>query len=152
MPTIRYREEERKALIATPISNKIIPLVEIVTEKPRSNSNASSIDTFVKEFSNLNTEILLDFPLYIKLSNQTKPTVSNFLGKLIANIQSRTSLYLTPSLLQMNNLIPVCTYNPNSAYIPGSISSDAKILRKHYSKLAFRIFPSDLNLAFESIS
>ena len=152
VPVIRFREQERKAFSSTSISNKMAPLVEIMMEKPRSNSKEDSIQTFIREFANLNTMVMLDFPLYLTLGNNTQPVVSQFVRRLKANPRDRIRLFLDQRLNLMQNLIPVITYDPTTAFRSGDILYEESQLRPRYECIAFRIFPNHFKAALSEIS
>lgn len=152
VPVIRFREQERKAFSSTSISNKMVPLVEIMMDKPRSNSKEDSIQTFIREFANLNTMVMLDFPLYLNLGNNTQPVVSQFVRRLKANPRDRIRLFLDQRLSQIQNVIPVITYDPTAAFRAGEIPFEETQLRPRYSRIAFRIFPQHFQVALSEIS
>lgn len=151
VPVMRFREEERKAFNNTALSDKIVPLVEIMTEKVRSNGKKSCIEAFYNDFNSINTSVFLDFPLYLKTSRNTHSPVFNFVSMLRSTLHARTKLFLDPLLLQMKNLIPVCTYDPTLPYISNMIVSEEQMLRSYYNKLAFRIFTQDLSSVINDI-
>jgi len=147
VPVLRFREQERKAFSATAISNKMVPLVEIMTEKARANGRETAIEIFAREFSSINTFVMLDFPMYLKLQGNTSPTVRSFVTQLRVNPSERINLFKNPKLLEMNNLIPVITYDPSVSLQTGMIMTESQELRKHYEKLAYRIFPQNFTAA-----
>ncbi|MEK4125689.1 hypothetical protein NSS60_01985 [Anoxybacillus sp. FSL W8-0382] len=152
VPVLRYRQEERKAILSTAISNKMLPLIEIVTEKLRSNSRDDIITSFVNDFGQFNTCIMLDFPLYLTLTNQTKSAVRNFINPIKVNPASRVNLFLNQQLLSLSHIIPVVTYDPTVPYQPGQVTHQEQLLRPHYKVLAFRIFPNHLTQITQEMS
>ncbi|MBW5468476.1 hypothetical protein GPJ61_11465 [Brevibacillus formosus] len=145
VPVLRFRDQERKAFLATSISDKMIPLVEIFTEKMRSNGRETSIEIFSRDFANVNTSVMLDFPLYLRLQNNTKPAVRNFSQQIQANPALRINYFLNSHLIEMGNIIPVITYNPNIPYRSGALLSEERLLRQYYDRIAVRVFPQQFS-------
>jgi hypothetical protein len=145
VPVFRYRTQERKALNSTPISSKILPLIEIVTKKPTSKSKNDSIDQLLKDFADSNTNVMIDIPMYIKLNNSTLKTVRDFLTPVLADPNKRIEILTDPRLAKNEKIIPVITYNPNSPFTKGYLTSQEKHLRNYYNQIAFRIYPKYFN-------
>jgi hypothetical protein len=138
----RFRAQERKAFCATPFSNKLLPLIEIVTEKPTSNSKSDSIAQLLKDIEDTNTSIILDIPMYIKIKNRTTKTVRDYLTPVLAEPKKRIEILTDPRLVESEKVIPTITYNPNSPYPDGYLVHQEKHLRNYYKHIAFRIYPN----------
>ncbi|CEG29818.1 beta family protein [Bacillus sp. B-jedd] len=153
VPVFRFRSQERKALASTSISNKILPLIEIVTEKPTTRSKNDTIDQLIADIGNLNTKVMVDFPMYLKLGNATIKPVLDFLTPILANPKTRYNLLSDQRLVNKSDkIIPVVTYDPNSPYINQYLTSQDTHLRKYYNQIAYRLYPSMFNNAINEIS
>ncbi len=138
VPVLRYRESEKKTLEDVAISNKILPLIEIVQEKRRSNMTTTCFDEIIEYLEESNTQLLIDFPLYIKMKPSTLPSVRNFIAPLQANPNQRLNHF---NNFIGKNIIPVVSYNPNTPlFQTGVISNEIKALRATFDKIAIRIF------------
>lgn len=96
----------------------------------------------MEDIENINTRIMLDFPMYIRMKNQTQSSVIGFLTPIQADPNKRISILKDPRLVNnKDKVIPVVTYNPNSPFVQGYLSNQEKQLRAYYDQLAFRIYP-----------
>ncbi|WP_313799061.1 beta family protein [Cytobacillus sp.] len=152
VPVFRYRAQERKALNSTLISEKILPLIEVVTEKPTSNSKSDSIQQLINDINESNTRVMLDFPMYLKLRNATIKTVRDFLTPILADPLKRVK-FLSDARLVNNKdkIIPVITYNPNSPFVNGYMNSQEQYLRQYYDQVSFRLYPLHFRQAITEI-
>ncbi|MED4353634.1 hypothetical protein P9265_15055 [Schinkia azotoformans] len=137
IPVLRYRTSEKSTLNSVSISSKILPLIEVVTEKPKINSRKTCIEEIKDFVDNNNTKILVDFPLYIKLYNNSIEAVSNFIRGIQTNPNLRVNYF---NQLIGSNIIPVITYNPNISYVQGFLTTEINALRSSFEQLAFRVF------------
>jgi hypothetical protein len=147
IPVLRYRESEKKTLEDVTISDKILPLVEIVQEKRKVNMKSTCFEE-IKELTNSkNKKLLIDFPLYIKLKPKTLVGVRNFIGPLIADPKRRIAEF---KKLVGANIIPVASYNPNTPlFFNGNVSNEIQELRRSFNQIAFRIFPAHAQQALQ---
>ncbi|MFJ5791039.1 hypothetical protein ACIP9G_13260 [Lysinibacillus sp. NPDC093197] len=151
-PVFRYRAQERKVLLSTPISSKIIPLIEVVSNKLRSNSKKDCIDQLSEDIDMINTKIMLDFPMYIKLQNNTQPGVLSFLTPIMVNPDIRINLFKDQRLIaKKDKIIPVVSYNPNDQYISNSLIKQSNILRSEYNQQTFRIYNEHFKLVLNEL-
>lgn len=66
VPVMRYRQEERAALHNINFSEKTVPLIEIIREKPDSRMKGDFASIYQREISSINaTYLMIDFPTYI---------------------------------------------------------------------------------------
>lgn len=145
VPVLRFRESEKKTLEDVAISNKILPLIEIVQEKRKSNMNSTCFDDISKYLEQSNTKILIDFPMYIKIKQNTLPGVLSFIPPILAD-PSRRLIHFDKLIGQ--NIIPVVSYNPNAPlYQNGYISKEFSHLRRSFDQIALRIFLPHAQLA-----
>ncbi|OAB33134.1 hypothetical protein PMSD_15590 [Paenibacillus macquariensis subsp. defensor] len=150
VPVIRYRKEERGALLSVNLSNKIMPLLELMKEKPTS-ATGTFQNNYLRDFQNFTNPFLVDFPLYFKITRSTNVSISSFLQPLKQNPNLRISLF--NQLSQNSNLIPVISYDQQVPYTPGSVQIDNALLRVNFSRIGFRIFESNnFNLMISDIS
>lgn len=135
---MRYRESEKKSLEEVAFSNKILPLVEVVQEKRRSNMTVTCFDEIKDYLKESNTQLLIDFPLYIKIKAKTLSGVRSFISPLQANPIQRLSHF---NKFIGTKIIPVVSYNPNTPlFQTGLISNEIKALRENFNQIALRIF------------
>lgn len=139
VPVLKNRQEELralKALYSIPISNKILPLLEIVQSKSRSNLNK----TLLEELQNTlgtNTKFMVDI-LNPKNHRKSKESINNFFSQINTNPNYRLQLYY--SLKPLQNVIPTISYDSkNYNKLNTTIIKDAKHLRRKFNKLAFRL-------------
>lgn len=138
VPVLRHRQEEWAALRSVGLSNKFLPLVEIVKELPRSNARGTFQTIYTRDLSSLNHPVIVDFPTYVQMVPATKAEVRRFLQPLQANLQLRTQLF--QQLSGVTALIPTVTYNPQIPYVQGTVAQLAGALRPTFARLAFRLF------------
>jgi hypothetical protein len=140
VPILRDLTAEREALLKQRTSTKIMPLIELVSEKPRNNSKLNFKSFNEQLFHNMPHPFLVDIPMYINLSKRTKNLVREFLSPIYINQISRCTYLNSLSTICQGKLIPVISYNPNNNYVKDLIAVQANLLRANYKKLAFRIF------------
>ena len=135
VPVMRYRTQERGVLQQTVFSDKVLPLIEVVSRSLRAGGTTTTLD----RISSLSSKIMVGFPLDLRLTSSTRREVANFLGPLQVN--PLRVLPLFSSLSNSPNVIPVVTYNPaRYASTPTLLSQLAQGLRPTFPQLAFRVF------------
>lgn len=137
VPVLRYRQEERGALFSVNLTNKTMPLLELMKETPTSAAGNFQIN-YLRDFQNFKNPFLVDFPLYFKINRSTDSSISSFLQPLKQNPNMR--IHLFNQLSQNRNLIPVISHDHQVQYIPGSIQNDTSLLRPNFPRLGYRIF------------
>ncbi|MCK8827933.1 beta family protein [Natroniella acetigena] len=148
VPTLRYRNVERSALKEfnlslnsssekPSLSNEILPLLEIVKEKPHSNMKGNFKSSYLRELRQFDIPFMLDFPLYLPLTEDTKDNVKAFLKPLQERDPLITAKFL--GLKDIQNMIPVVSYPP-SKYNADNIIYKTHILRKEFNRLGFRVY------------
>lgn len=138
VPVVRYRQEERAALKQLALSSKIMPLIEIVTEKPHSSMKKPFSELYAAEFASFEGPFMVDLPTHLRLSRSTSHNVRNFLLPL-----KRDRTLVVGRLLDLagvQGLIPVLSYDPQTQYAHGTLVSEAQALKSRFSRLAFRVF------------
>jgi len=152
VPVLRYRSQERKALNNNSISNKILPLIEVVSEKPTKKSRNTSLDKLIQDINKSNIKVMLDFPMYLKLKKNTDKNVIDFIQPILVDQQKRIDLLTSTNLVKnKNQIIPVVTYNPNIPFLKNYLSKQETNLRPIYNQIAFRIYPQHFIMAFNEI-
>lgn len=138
VPVLRYRREERKALISLTISNKIMPLIEIVSELAAQQRKGDFQETYLNDFSQFNYPFMIDIPIYLNINKGTTDNARAFLSKFKTDSSLKIDYYA--KLHQNKNIIPILSYDSRTSYVKGSFKRDALKLRKFFNKIAFRIF------------
>lgn len=140
MPIFRYRASEKKTLETVNYSNKILPLVEIIQEKRKSNMKTTCFEDIIKYLNENDKQLLIDFPMYVKFKKRTVAGVVNFLSPILANPSLRLSYF---DKFKGQNIIPVISYNPNvPLYQKGYLSKEFTHLRSSFQQIGLRIFLS----------
>ena len=143
VPVVRYRQEERAALKRLTLSSKTMPLIEIVTEKPRSNMKKPFAELYAKDLAFLKGPFMVDLPTHLPLSRSTKHNVRDFLLPL-----KRDRALVVGRLLDLagiEGLVPVLSYDPVTPYTRGTLVSEAQTLKARFSRLAYRVFSEATN-------
>jgi hypothetical protein len=140
VPVMKNRQAEKEALLNQLMSENILPLIEMVIEKPRTNSTGDFATSHESFFRNLRRPVMVDIPMYLSLSANTKQEVTNFLSPIYNNPMLR--VHYLGMLARINNvsIIPVASYNPNTPYSAGLITTQENTLRTIYPTLAFRVY------------
>ncbi|MTI47970.1 MAG: hypothetical protein FH761_09020 [Firmicutes bacterium] len=151
-PVIKNRTIEMKVLkdlYDMPLSEKTVPLVEIVQEKTRSNSKTNFIDDLTEIFSPLERKrnFLVDI-IKTNIPKNTLTPIRDFLTKV--NRKKDYSLELLKKFNHLQNVIPVISYNPQ-IFVDNNIIEEERELREYYDRLAFRINSNTFDDAFELV-
>lgn len=138
VPVLRYRQEERKVIINNTFSDKMMPLIEIVKEKPniRMRDDFNTIHT--RDFSHINIPFMVDFPMDLPITRNTNSEVAAFLRPIQQNIQTRLTRF--QQLHGIPNLIPTVSYTPSHGFQNGSINYQNAALRTQFPRLCFRLY------------
>lgn len=130
VPILRNLQAEREAITHLNLSDKIIPLIEIVLEKPQINSKKDFV-SFNKEYLNkLSNYFLVDIPMYIDLTKINKMPAKNFLSSIYNDKATRINHLLSLSSIAPKKMIPVVSYSPNITYVKNTLTEQTNILRK----------------------
>lgn len=138
VPVLRYRREERGALRTLNISDKTMPLIEIMKERAGQFKKGDFTETYLRDFEEYKYPFIVDFPIYFHVTNSTTQNIREFLRKLKQRPSDRLDYFL--QLSSNKNVIPSISYNIEDKYIKNSYVKDALVLRNSFSRLAFRIF------------
>ena len=152
MPVLKNRTDEinvLKNLYQIPISKKILPMIEIIQDKIKTNST----NDFIDDLNVILNRQKVDHPFLIDLiktniPNNTTPVVRDFLTR--ANRIPGFYLGYLNRLKEIKNAIPVISYNPNSFDIE-NLKEDTKSLRKSFTRLGFRVTSNTFSHVFKEI-
>ena len=151
VPILRNLRAEREAMTHLNFSDKTIPLIEIVLEKPQINSKKDFVSFNNEYFNKLSNYFLVDIPMYIDLAKINKTSAKSFLSSIYNNQTNRINSLLSLSSISPGKMIPVVSYTPNIAYTKNTITEQTIILSKAYKKLGYRIFESCSNEIIEEL-
>lgn len=151
VPVLKNRQEEinaLKALCSIPLSNKTLPLLEIVQAKSRSNLKKTLLQELQGTLGN-NTTVMIDI-LNLKSHKKSKKPINEFFSQIKQEPNYRLTLY--DSLKPLKNFIPIISYDPNNYdKLQNEIQHDAHYLRNNFSKLGFRLKVKHFNNALSEI-
>lgn len=151
VPILRNLQSEREAIKHLNLSDGIIPLIELILEKPQVNSKKDFI-SFNKEYlSKLSSYFLVDIPMYINITKVDKIPIKNFLSSIYNNNNTRINHLLSLSSISPQKMIPIVSYNPNITYIKNTIAEQTNNLSKVFSKIGYRIFEPCPNEVIEEL-
>lgn len=140
VPVMRYRREERAALRSISLSNKIMPLIEIMKERANQ-KHTGGFESYIEDFSIFKTPFMVDFPLYFHITNSTTDNIKTFLRDLKVNSSKKIGYF---GMLSSNKyLIPVISYDTENPYPLNMYINEFNLLSKLYPRIAFRIFESN---------
>ncbi len=146
IPVLRFRDQERLVLRVVTLSPKIMPLIEIVKDTPNGNLRGDFHTVHTNELGRLPMPFMVDVPVHFTLRGIDQD-IRNFLAPL-QNRQNRLNIFL--QLTNLRNMIPVISFNPQIPYVPNSLTNEVRVLRQHFSRLAFRVFNTNFpNLSTE---
>ncbi len=154
VPVLRFRDQERTALKTVKLSDKTLPLVEIIASKSRENTNKSFTECYEPELKEIGRPLMIDIPTYITGAASGKARIKDFLTATQRDFSLRVK-YLK-ELKGIPDLIPVVTYAPSIHYTQRTkentpIRTQVQALRAEFPKLAFRLFPTGLSTALNEV-
>ncbi len=141
VPVLRYRREERAALRSVNLTEKTMPLIEIMKERAGLVRSGDFAETHLEDFKAYNYPFMVDFPIYFHVINSTTDNIKDFLRGLKLNPSDRLTLF--EQLSTNKFIIPVISYDTESNYKPGSYVSDCIRLRTNFRRLGFRVFETN---------
>ncbi|MBY7008657.1 hypothetical protein FDB15_12915 [Clostridium botulinum] len=148
VPVLKNRQEEIKALCFSSLSNKTLPLLEIVQAKSRSNLKKTLLQELQGTLGN-NTTVMIDI-LNLKSHKKSKEAINEFFLQINKNPNYRLNLY--DSLKPLKNFIPIISYDPNNYdKLQNEIQHDVHYLRNNFRKLGFRLKVKHFNDALSEI-
>lgn len=137
-----------KEILKLPISDKTIPLIEIVQEFSRTNSKQDYAENILNIIKETNKKIFIDIVRNYPIKSTTQP-VRDFLLKV--NRIPNFAVEQLKRFKDLSNITPVVSYNTkeiNESLIEAEVSQ----LRECFQSLAFRINSISFNNIFPFIS
>lgn len=141
VPVLRYRREERAALRSVKLTEKTMPLIEIMKERAGLVRSGDFAETHLEDFKAYNYPFMVDFPIYFHVTNSTTKNIRDFLRGLKLKPSDRLTFF--EHLITNKFMIPVISYDTESSYIPGTYQNDCIRLRTNFKRLGFRIFETN---------
>lgn len=123
----------------------IIPLIELVQEKTKTNAKATTIEELTELISTSNQKMFIDFYHSTRINN-TQQSIKEYLAKI--NRSTEFHLQEMEKFKEVNQcVIPVVSYLPELPLdaITKQIKRDSSTLKNLYPTLAFRIRSSNFN-------
>lgn len=147
VPVFRGRQEEIKVLKSFNFGRRIFPCLEIVKGAEKTKTFA---DTYLPIIGWTKAQhVFVDLPVHLQPIEEMKPDTLRFLTA-IQKMETRIGYIKTLKLLS-EKVIPVISTYARITGTPGSITTQARELRKHFPVLAFRTFMSTFNRDFPQI-
>jgi len=131
-----------KELIKAGISNKTIPMFEIVQEKSRSNSDKLFCDDLSEIFSDTKHPFFVDISKNIASSSTSAP-IKEFLAQVIRNKDFVISHLANCSKIE--GFVPVLSYNSKEIINDFSLNKDISLYKLLFGRIALRITPMQFN-------
>lgn len=145
IPVLKNRTIEMsviKELIGIGLSKKTIPMMEIIQERTRSNSQKTYIDELSEIFSKNLHEFFLDIPkLNVTLS--TAQPIQEFMSQVTR--QRDFVFNQLQKCASIPGMIPVISYGAKDSIVLQTVVSDIKKLQAIFGKVAVRISPMQYN-------
>jgi hypothetical protein len=151
MPVLKNRTVEMnvlKNLYQMPISSQILPMIEMIQLKTKSNSNKALVDELEEIFNSEDGKK----PFFIDIikrnvPNNTTPVVRDFLTR----VNRKPGYYeeVIKQFAKLENAIPVISYNPNSFELE-DIKKDVDTL-EDFNKVAFRVTSNTFKQVFSEV-
>lgn len=145
VPILKNRTIEMrviKELISIGLSYNTIPMIEVIQEKSRSNSNQDYVEEIKNLFINSNKNFFLDIPK-INITGSTSEAVRNFMTRI-----NRQKGFWFNELKRFNNVdgaIPVLSYNSKEIPNEQEVVNNIVELHKYFSSIALRLTPTQYN-------
>lgn len=155
VPVVRYRQQERDVLSTIQVSEKVMPLIEIVAEKPNVKMKGTFKSINSQDLGKLKFPFMVDFPTYLDTTDSKMRT--NYASFLIKASEVDDRIGLFKELVDVPNLVPVITYQtrqdyPKIASSANPIPKQASELRPLFGRLAFRLYKTNFFSALQDIA
>lgn len=137
-----------KQLYEIPIPKQIIPMVEVIQEKVKTNLDKNFVDELSSIFRKHSEHSFLVDLVKTNVPHSTTPAVRDLLTKV--NRKRDFYIHMLQRFHNIKNAIPVISYNHNSYNIK-TIIQDENILRRTFQILAFRITSQTFSSVFTDI-
>jgi hypothetical protein len=151
-PVLRSRQQEMDVLEKFAFGNKIVPLVEIIKEKARSNQKAHGHEDYAETFNAIKSEkVLVDLPIYLDPTVSTAIEVRNFFLSTISSLDERIAYYAHYRNLSPKVIPVISILQPYSDEADTLISQFNK-LSAQFPQLAFRLYISNFDAAIRELN
>lgn len=151
MPTFRSRQQENIVLQEFDFENKMIPMVEIIKEKDRSNNPKSFSEIYNVLLGNIKAEkILVDLPVYLKDLSSMNDEVLIFNRSVLNKLNEKIILYLSFKDLK-EKIIPVISSYVLKSGETDTIKRQYDMLKNEYPLIAIRTFTNTFEIDYEEI-
>ncbi len=139
MPVFRARQQEIIVLKETQFGNKIIPLIEIIKEKDRKNNQLSSFEIYSDLVNSIQaSNVFVDLPVYIQLSNSSNAEVVVFSRNIIENLQARIDFL--SQFAKITKFVPVISGLLHKTGEFNTIRKQFNELKDIFPVIAFRTY------------
>lgn len=145
IPILKNRTIEMsviKELLNAGLSEKTIPMFEIIQMKSRSNSPKTYIDELQEMFSKYPHAFFLDIPK-LNITSSTAKSIQEFMT--LVNRQKNYALEQLICCKGIDGSIPVLSYSFKEVISISSLSFDIKNLHSEFDSIALRITPAQYN-------
>jgi hypothetical protein len=151
-PVLRSRQQEIDVLEKFDFGDDIIPLVEIIKEKARTNQKKEGYEDYLDLFSSIKSKkVLIDLPVYLDPTINTANEVRKFFFSTITLLEERITYFKLFSSLS-KKVVPVI-----SILQPYSDEADTLIhqfenLKIYFPQIAIRIYIKQFDDTINEIS
>lgn len=148
MPILKNRSIEMKVLkdlLQIGISNKIIPVIEIIQEKTRNNSKIDIFQELKSMYHRQDNLLLVDI-IKRRVGNSTNEIVRKFVSKV--NRENDVALNMYENFISSKNIIPVISENPDNFNLSNFEYNSIYLRNIGFTRLAFRITPTNFDKVF----
>lgn len=150
-PVLRARQQEMDVLEKFAFDNRMVPVVEIIKEKARSNQKADGHIDYAELLKTIQSEsVIIDLPIYLDPTLSTASEVRTFFLTTISNLSRRIDYYKLYNELSQKVIPTLSTLQPHSDEA-NTLITQFKELSPIYPRLAFRIYINRFDEAIEEL-
>lgn len=145
IPILKNRTIEMaviKELASQGLSERTIPMIEIVQEKTRSNSTKTFIQELNETFSKNPHAFFLDLPK-LNVTSSTAQPVQEFISKVIR--QEDFTFNQLQACSSIPGMIPVLSFGAKDSIVLAMVADELKKLQVIFDKVALRLTPTQFN-------
>ena len=151
-PVLRSRQQEIDVLEQFDFGDRIVPLVEIIKEKARSNQKADGHDDYAETFKAIRSDkVLIDLPIYLDPTVSTATEVRSFFLRTISSLEERVSYYEHYRALSPKVIPVISILQPHSDEAETLITQFNR-LSPIFPQLAFRLYIGNFDLAIQELN
>jgi len=145
MPTFRARQQEMIVLRAFDFGTRMFPLVEIVKEKDRSNSQRTFHEIYSELIRDIHADkVFVDLPTYIRDASGMQDEVVSFNRTVLSNLDNRLARF-NLFTAQCEKMIPVVSTLLIKTGELNSITRQFQNLKQTFPSVAIRTFTNTFN-------